>query len=248
MGSNASDAILEQTYPQPRTFLPDAQERELQRLYSHPPGTVRIGMLVSHDGKVAGPDGSSRSLNSPADVRVLRTLRAQADVVIVGASTAQSERYGDISLSESLIASREHRGATPEPDLAIVTRTGTLPPGLDRTRTWVLTTQEFLPSLSLPALWDERVLLAGHDTFSPAAAITALTAKGLTRILVEGGPTVAHAFIAAGEVSDICLTTSPLPGGPAAPLGIHVPDTFMAAHTLSAGGFTMTRWVTAPTG
>src|SRR5660398_275303 len=72
-------------------------------VYAQHPGVVRLGMIASADGRASGPDGSSRSLNGPADHRILRLLRAQADVVLVGArppetSTTRTVSYTHLTL------------------------------------------------------------------------------------------------------------------------------------------------------
>ena len=55
---------------------------------------LRANMVTSIDGAVQGPDGRSGSLSPPADRRLLGLLRALADVVLAGAGTVRTERYG----------------------------------------------------------------------------------------------------------------------------------------------------------
>src|SRR5680860_1163984 len=102
-------------------------------VYAHHPGVLRLGMIASADGRASGPDGSSRSLNGPADHRILRLLRAQADVVLVGGATARNEHYTDVPLPAEAAAG---------PDLAIVSHNGAIPDGLDPQRTWLVTTSQ----------------------------------------------------------------------------------------------------------
>jgi diaminohydroxyphosphoribosylaminopyrimidine deaminase/5-amino-6-(5-phosphoribosylamino)uracil reductase len=59
--------------------------------------------------------------------------------------------------------------------------------------------------------------LPGHD---PHAALEALAAEGIRTVFVEGGPTVASAFIAAGLVDEVLAYVAPvLLGGPRVALG-----------------------------
>ncbi len=54
---------------------------------------VYLCMITSADGATA-VEGKSGALGGPGDRAVFATLRANADVVLVGAGTARAERYG----------------------------------------------------------------------------------------------------------------------------------------------------------
>ena len=71
--------------------LTDAQLAEIYRW----PGerTFRLNMLLTADGKAHGVDGTSQSLTSVEDRRILRFIRADADVVILGAQSIRSEGW-----------------------------------------------------------------------------------------------------------------------------------------------------------
>jgi riboflavin biosynthesis pyrimidine reductase len=202
-------------------------------VYAHHPGVLRLGMVASVDGRVAGPDGSSASLNGPADHRILRLLRAQADVVLVGGATARNERYTDVPVPT---------GAAAGPDLAIVSRGGTIPEGLDPQRTWVVTTSQ-APAASHPSLPADRVIIAGDEALDPQALIAAFAERGISKILCEGGPTLASWLLAVNAVDDICLTRSAVPGGGDQPAFPRIPTCFALTHRLEGGGFTMERWI-----
>ena len=202
-------------------------------VYAHPPGVVRLGMIASVDGRIAGVDGSSSSLNGPADHRILLLLRAHADVVLVGGATARSERYTDIPVPA---------GATAGPDLAIVSHDGAIPADLDPQRTWVVTTSQ-APAALDPPLPADRVIIAGQDALDAGVLTAAFAARGMTRILCEGGPTLASWLLAANAVGDISLTHSALPGGDDQPALPRIPTCFALTHRLVGGGFTMERWI-----
>jgi hypothetical protein len=57
------------------------------------PVHVRLNFVASVDGSVIGADGSSDSLSSVVDRRILGVIRELADVVLVGAGTVRAERY-----------------------------------------------------------------------------------------------------------------------------------------------------------
>lgn len=235
------ESILTRVEPAGDPIGVDAGEPVLRELYRHRPGVVRLGLIRSSDGKAAGADGTSRTLGGAADQRILVTLRAAADVVLVGAQTARRERYGDIVLSKALAAARPGFG-TRDPDLAIVTRSGILPPGLTPARTWVITTAGSR-AVSLPEPWASRVIVAGVGDVAPRTIVRELGGRGLSRILCEGGPTIAARMLERGVVDEYCLTSSPIPGGANAPSIPEVPSTMRRALVLAAGDFTMERFV-----
>ena len=65
---------------------------ELRRMYAAPaPDWTRVNLVVSLDGSAVGPDGTTRSLTTGADRRVLGAIRAESDLVLVGAATLRAE-------------------------------------------------------------------------------------------------------------------------------------------------------------
>ena len=220
---------------------PDPSERALRALYEQPARSVRVSMIRSVDGKAAGPDGSSRSLNGEEDLRILRVTRSWADVVLVGGETARGEEYGDIRLRAALARERAGKLRRAAPDLAIVTRTGDMPDDLDSERTWLVTTRSSAAA-DLKDDWGDRVIIAGADTLDAGLLVEKLNRRGLYRILCEGGPELANALFEADVVDDYCLTTSPERGGVNAPPAPKVPAGFALTVSLTGGGFEINRW------
>ncbi len=202
-------------------------------VYAHQPGAVRLGMIASADGRAAGQDGSSRSLSGPADHRILQLLRAQADIVLVGGATARTEHYSNIPLPAESAAG---------PDLAIVSRDGAIPAGLDPARTWIVTTAR-APVATESPLPASRVVIAGDDELDATVLTAAFAERGLTKILCEGGPTLASWLLTSNAVNDICLTHSAIAGGADQPALPRIPTCFALTHRLEGGGFTMERWI-----
>lgn len=67
---------------------------ELAAFYAWPSGaSLRLNMLLDAHGSVTGTDGTSHSLTSKLDRRILRLIRAQADVIVVGASSVRAEGW-----------------------------------------------------------------------------------------------------------------------------------------------------------
>lgn len=84
------------------------------------PPAVSLSLVLSLDGQLRGHDGSSRSISGVEDLAWLRTLRAAADVVAVGASTAQTERYTTSLTHPDHAAFRRAHGLPPHARLVIL--------------------------------------------------------------------------------------------------------------------------------
>jgi riboflavin-specific deaminase-like protein len=231
-----------------RRLLPDgpAEVDDLWPLYALPPRPhLRAGFVLSVDGAVS-VDGGSAPLSSPADKAVFRVLRAISDVVLVGAGTARDEDYGPVRLRPDLVSRRQAEGRTPQPVLAVVSRTLRLDASArlfeDAGTPLLLLAPAAAPA---PAGLPRHVELVrcGDDDVEPAQVVAALHERGLARVLCEGGPRLLHSLLAAGLVDELCLTTAPLLVGEAPGL---LPEAARAAlrleHLLEDDGVLLARW------
>lgn len=177
-----------------------------------PDSYVRGGFVLSVDGGTV-VNGGSRALSGPADRAVFRTLRAVCDVILVGAGTTRAEDYGTIRLTDAGSTWRAAHGQPPLPRVAVVSRSLDIDERvLAGPRPLVIT----CASADTPRLGGRaEVVVAGEDDVDVAAAIDALTERGLPRILCEGGPTLLTSIVTASRLDELCLTTSPLLIGPA---------------------------------
>ncbi len=236
--------------------------RRLAGLYAYPAAAdqgrawVRANMVTSLDGAVSGGDGRSASVSSPADKQVFHVLRGLADVVLVGAGTARTERYGPADPHPVLAAGRRAAGRREAAVVVQVTRSGRVQAGKDMFAT---------PGAALVALpagdddayaravadaGSDAVVLAGHvdrGGTDLGLLLRELAGRGLTRVLCEGGPSLLGALGAADLLDELCLTTSPVVvagGGPRAVVGEAVgPLGFRLAGLLHADGTLLGRWV-----
>ncbi len=177
---------------------------------------LRANMVSSADG-AATLDGTARGLSSPADRRLLQLLRGLADAVIVGAGTVRRERYGPAPPKEEWQPLRRAAGQPPAPAVAVVSRSLDLDPesslfteAQPGARTVVLTA-EAAPADRRRAL--ERiadVVVAGEREVEIGRAVRALTERGHTRLLTEGGPHLLAEVAGAGFLDELCLTLTPL--------------------------------------
>lgn len=209
--------ILRPLYPEPgdaiRIGAPDTRDR-LRALYRRDPGApgIRMNFIASIDGSARGDDGTSGSLSNPADRAVLGAIRAESDVVLLGAATLRAEGY---------LMPRTAR-------LAVVTASGELGDAnlgevTDADRVIVLAPATVRERVAATLDAAHRFVALDADAqggIRLADAIAALQALGAARIVSEGGPSLASALLDAGLVGELCLSTSPrLTGGSLPVLG-----------------------------
>lgn len=236
-----------------RRLLPpparDLTATDLADLYAAAPGRyVRGGMVLSADGGVTH-DGRSAPLTSAADRAALRTLRAVADVVLVGAGTARHEGYGPLPVPEKLRAWRRDHGRSERPVLAVVSAGLDLPPGLrlfqGGHRPLVVTCAAAPAGRRADLAARADLLAAGVEQVDLPAALDALAARGLGRVLCEGGPRLLGALLAADRLDELCMTLAPTlvgaaPGMVATLLARPVP--LQLLHLLEQDGALLLRW------
>jgi riboflavin biosynthesis pyrimidine reductase len=237
----------------------NVDEARLLDLYAYPEkpqrGWVRSNFISSLDGG-ATADGKSGALAGPGDKALFGLMRELADVIVVGAGTVRAENYGGAQLSAAARQGRRSRGQSEVPPIAIVTQSGRLDHDMK-----VFTKTEVRPLIltCTAAVSDTRDRLgsvadvvdcSGAD---PAAAdvatlLATLTARGLPRVLTEGGPSLHSTFIEAGLLDELCLSVAPvLVGGQARRIATgpgQVLTTMRRAHLLADdAGYLYARYV-----
>lgn len=238
--------------------LDDIGDDELADLYSYPPVTdrafVRANFVTTLDGSATGDDGRSASINDAADRRVFGLLRALSDVVLVGAGTVRAEGYRPVRTREPWQALRAAMGLAPHPTIAVVSRSLELPDELltrtgDAGPVLVLSTSTADPRRAAQLadrLGAQAVLRAGRDRVDVTGALEQLGARGLRRVLLEGGPQLMGDVVRAGRLDELCLSISPqLVGGPGPRLadGPPLEQSMRFAHGVQSSGCLLTRWV-----
>ncbi|WP_150309281.1 dihydrofolate reductase family protein [Planctomonas psychrotolerans] len=197
--------IVSRVHPAPResrdTDDPDTTGWLSENYRPDRPDWLRINLIGSANGSATGSDGTSETLSSRTDRRILGVIRDHSDVVLVGASSVRTEGY---VLPRSAA-------------LAVVTRTGDLS-GAKLTRDGSRGPLLVLCPRSVEGGVRRRLgdldarLLPVDDTdgsLSPTDMIAALRAEGLRSVVCEGGPTLAAALLRASVVDELCLSVSP---------------------------------------
>lgn len=224
----------------------------LADLYAYPDPTPRRGwlrasMISTLDGSATGGDGLSGSIGGPADRAVFTALRGLADVVLVGAGTVRAEGYRVPTAKPGFAARRRARGQSPATELAILTRSGDVPEqAMGERGGYVITCAAADVSRLQERYGAERVIVAGTDDVEPRSAAGALAERGLTRLLLEGGPHVLGQALAAGVVDELCLTLSGVlvaGQGPRIAVGPDTRHRMTLAHLAQAGDLLLGRWL-----
>jgi diaminohydroxyphosphoribosylaminopyrimidine deaminase / 5-amino-6-(5-phosphoribosylamino)uracil reductase len=135
------------------------------------------------DGRVAAADGTSRWVTGPQARAEVHRLRATCDAVLVGSGTALTD---DPQLT---VRDADGRPAPEQPLRVVLDRRGRLPAGA-RVR------DDAAPTLVSRAA-------------TPAALLAELFARDVRRVLLEGGPTLAAAFLGAGLVDEAVVHLAP---------------------------------------
>jgi len=212
----------------PLTLLQSGRELDhgdLTKLYAYPadqPGPwVRANFITSADGG-ATAEGTSGTLAGPGDKFIFNMLRELADVIVVGAGTVRIEGYSGAHLGVAQRQRRQDGGQSEVPQIAIVTRSGRLDRDMGVfTRTEVpplVLTCTAAADVTRHRLADlaEVVDCSGGDpgNVDEAALLAILKARGLGRILTEGGPSLLGSFVQRDMLDELCLTIAPyLVGG-----------------------------------
>jgi diaminohydroxyphosphoribosylaminopyrimidine deaminase/5-amino-6-(5-phosphoribosylamino)uracil reductase len=154
---------------------------------------VTLKWAMSWDGRAAAADGTSQWITGPATREKVHQDRSEHDAIVVGTNTVLIDDPG-------LTARTPSGNLYDHQPLAVVAGNAEVPAGA-----------------KVRAHPGGFRHVPGHN---PGALLSALFAEGIRSVYVEGGPTVASAFIEAGVVDEIHITVGPmLIGGPKTAVG-----------------------------
>ncbi|MFF0475502.1 bifunctional diaminohydroxyphosphoribosylaminopyrimidine deaminase/5-amino-6-(5-phosphoribosylamino)uracil reductase RibD [Streptomyces sp. NPDC004284] len=171
---------------------------------------VRWKYAATLDGRIAAADGTSRWISSAESRADVHRLRAEADAVVVGSGTARAD--------DPHLAVRGVEGAVQPLRVVVDTEATAVKPGarvLDEAAPTLIAIAEDAET----ALTDVVRLPRAERGLSVPALLDALHARGVRSILLEGGPTLAGAFLAAGAVDQVVGYLAPVLLG-AGPTGL----------------------------
>ena len=140
-------------------------------------------LAATLDGRIAAADGTSQWITPVAARHDAHRLRRQCDAIMVGTGTALAD----------------------DPALTVRDEAGQPAPAhLQPLR--VVVGSRRLPATSRVLADDHYLLLPDHD---PRAVLAVLAEREIRHVLLEGGPTLATAFLRAGLVDQVVAYTAP---------------------------------------
>ncbi len=188
------------------------------RVSQHRP-LVSLKMARTADGFAGTADGRQLMITGEISARHTHLARSQSDAIMVGAGT---QRGDDPKLNVRL-AGLEHRspirvildsGLRTRPDAFVVRDAA-------RTPTWIFAgygaPQDLADPLSAAGVDVTRALTDAKGRLSLTEVLSVLAARGVTRLMVEGGPTLAEALCDADLVDELTLMTGPVAVGDGLP-------------------------------
>ena len=163
------------------------ESRQLNRAWTfaleHARPFVTWKFATTLDGRSAAADGTSRWVSSPAARRDTHRLRAECDVMLVGTNTVEVD----------------------DPELTVRDEADE-PIGRQPLRV-------VMGERDLPAdrrIFNDRAESLHLRTRDPRTALAELYARDKQHVFLEGGPTLAAAFLTAGLVDEIVAYVAPM--------------------------------------
>jgi diaminohydroxyphosphoribosylaminopyrimidine deaminase/5-amino-6-(5-phosphoribosylamino)uracil reductase len=143
------------------------------------------------DGRVAAADGTSRWITGDVTRAAVHALRATCDAVVVGSGTVLAD---DPQLT---VRDAEGRNAPRQPLRVVADRSGRVP--------------------ATARVLDDAAPTHVSRATEPAGLLAELFDRDVRRVLLEGGPTLAAAFLGTGLVDEVLVHLAPklLGAGPA---------------------------------
>jgi diaminohydroxyphosphoribosylaminopyrimidine deaminase/5-amino-6-(5-phosphoribosylamino)uracil reductase len=179
-----------------------------RRVRDHRPHVI-LKLAVSADDKIAGSGHKRVAISGDEAKARTHLLRAQSDAILVGVGTV---------LTDDPLLTCRLPGMEARSPVRVVLDQALRIPGDSRlvhsaraVPLWVITSKlaEAAAATMLGAAGAEVMRIAGTGMPLPgldlAAVLHALTDKGITRLLVEGGARVASSFVAGGFVDEFWL-------------------------------------------
>jgi len=183
---------------------------------------VLLSAAMSADGYIDDASGTRLVLSDAADLDQVDALRAASDAILVGAQTIRSDNPRLQVASAARRAERVARGEPPSPQKVTITSGGDLDAG---SRFFADSTPlVYTPAGAADSLRARLGAVAtivpvpGTDRLYVGWVLADLVARGVRRLLVEGGAVVLGQFLAAGLANEFRLAVAPVyVGDPAAP-------------------------------
>ena len=175
---------------------------------------VLLSCSLSLDGYLDTATDRRLVLSNAADLERVDRVRAGCDAILVGAATVRCDNPRLLVRSEALRAERLARGLPGTPVKVTVTESGRLDPASRFFTTGRTEKLVFCPTATLPRVSDDLAGIAtvvdGGSRLSMRQVTRSLYARGVRRLMVEGGGSVHTQFLTQGLVDELQLVVAPL--------------------------------------
>jgi 5-amino-6-(5-phosphoribosylamino)uracil reductase len=174
---------------------------------------VLLSCAMSIDGYIDDASAERLLLSNADDLDRIDAVRAGCDAILVGAVTVRRDDPRLLVRSDRRRAERVARGLPPSPAKVTVTGTGDLDPAAR-----FFTMGEGLKLVYCPTavlektreqLGDVATVVDAGEPVTAAAVLADLAARGVRRLMVEGGGTVHAQFLTAGLADELHLVVAP---------------------------------------
>ena len=174
---------------------------------------VTLSCAMSLDGYLAGEAPRRLAMSNPEDFDRVDQLRADSDAIMVGASTVRRDDPRLLVRSEDRRRTRVAEGKTASPVKVTVTGSGGLP-----AQSCFFTTGEVEKIVYCPgrvagrtvdALGDRATIVALDDPVTMRALAEDLAARGIGRLMVEGGGKLHTQFLREDIADELQLVIAP---------------------------------------
>jgi 2,5-diamino-6-(ribosylamino)-4(3H)-pyrimidinone 5'-phosphate reductase len=171
---------------------------------------VFVNAAVSADGKLSTRRREQVRISGPDDFARVDRLRADADAVLVGVGTVLADDPHLTVDDPSLRAARTDRGDPETPVRVVVDSTGRTPADariLDDAATTYVVVSAAAPDSRRRALEEAgaTVVVAGDDRVALDDAVSALSTRGIDRLMIEGGGEIIFSCFDAGLVDELSV-------------------------------------------
>ena len=162
---------------------------------------VLASAAMSLDGYLDDTSGTRLLLSSAADFARVDGVRAGVDAILVGANTVRTDNPRLLSRSG------------PSPVKVTLTTSGDLEPHAKFFTTGDVEKLVYAPTPLVPGLAERlprATVVAAGEPFDLHRMLADLSARGIARLMVEGGGTIHTLFFTEGVVDELHLVVAPL--------------------------------------
>lgn len=169
---------------------------------------------ISADGCLDDASHQRLMLSDEFDFDSVDEVRSTCDAILVGANTVRADNPRLMIRSEARRADRIKRGHSPDPIKVTLTNSGELDASFNFFTAGESPRFVYCPEIQKINIQQRigkfaEVIAAGYESVDLHAVVHDLDAKGIKRLLVEGGSLIGSAFLQADLVDELQVSVAP---------------------------------------